>query len=60
MTKWMVFLFFWVTMTISIHQGDVLAFILLLPAFLILWAWAEELDDMSFDVRQGDSDDEFK
>lgn len=45
MTKWMIFLFFWITMTISIHQGDVVAFTMLIPAFVILWAWAEELED---------------
>ncbi len=45
MIKLSVFMFFWVTITWSIHLGDVIAFILLLPTFLILWSWAEQLED---------------
>lgn len=43
MTKLCVFLWFWIAVTLSIHQGDVAAFCVLLPLFLWLWSWAEAI-----------------
>lgn len=44
MTKLVVFLFFWLAMTLSFRLGDMIMSLLLLPTFLWIYTEAEDLD----------------
>lgn len=51
MTKWIVFLVYWFSLVMTMRQGDLWMWLILLPTFLLLWAWAEELDSVGPAVR---------
>lgn len=44
MTRLVVFLFFWITMTLSLARGELVMFALLVPVFLLLYTEAESLE----------------
>jgi hypothetical protein len=45
MRKFFIFVFFWLTVTLSLRLKEIYAIIFLLPAFLILYNLAEQLDE---------------
>jgi hypothetical protein len=45
MIKPVIFVFFWWAVTMALRQGDLIAFTVLLPTFLLLWSWAEEVSE---------------
>ena len=45
MIKPVTFVFFWIALTMALRQGDLIAFTVLLPVFLLLWSWAEEVSE---------------
>jgi hypothetical protein len=45
MTKWIVFAVYWLSLVLSMRQGALWMWLILLPTFLLLWTWAEEQDE---------------
>lgn len=45
MRKLVIFLYFWIMGTISLHLGDLFAIIMLLAPFIFLYTLAEQLDE---------------
>ncbi len=45
MRKLLIFLFFWLTITLSLRLKELYAILFLLPAFLILYNLAEQIDE---------------
>ena len=44
MTKWIVFGIYWISLVITMRQGALWTWCVLMPTFLLLYSWAEELD----------------
>ena len=44
MTKWIVFVIYWISLVITMRQGALWTWWILIPTFLVLYTWAEEVD----------------
>jgi hypothetical protein len=45
--KWLIFAIYWISLVITMRQGQLWMWVILMPTFLLLYSWAEELDDLS-------------
>ncbi len=45
MTKWTIFLFFLIVVTLAMRLGQLWTLLFILPVFLILYAMAETIDE---------------
>ncbi len=44
MTKWIVFGIYWISLVLTMRQGALWTWWILMPTFLLLYTWAEEVD----------------
>ena len=40
--KWLIFAIYWISLVYTMRQGDLWMWWILVPSFLVLYAWAEE------------------
>jgi hypothetical protein len=42
--KWLIVAIYWISLVYTMRQGDLWMWWILVPTFLVLYAWAEELE----------------
>jgi len=49
--KWLIFAIYWISLVYTMRQGDLWMWWFLMPTFLLLWGWAEGMEDIGPAVK---------